>query len=120
MSNIFVNPYANQGSMSWAIQNCFLYMTSGTGGDLNTEDATGGVLAAAEGLQLTYQRAISQRYPISGKKPIKLVGVPQGQGTITAILGPYSGVQEFLKKFGATCKPFNLRISQKKAGSQEE
>ena len=117
MANVFVNPYANQGSMSWSLQNCFLRLMTDSGSNVNldTEDISQGILAATESVQLQFARQISTRYPLAGKKPIKIVGVPSGTCTLGTILGPYAGIQEFLKAFGSTCNPFSLMIKQKKS-----
>ena len=77
-------------------------------------------MAATESVQLQYARQISTRYPLAGKKPIKIVGVPQGTCTLGTILGPYAGVEDFLEAFGSTCAPFTLLIKQKKSSTKLE
>lgn len=114
MANVFVNPYAGQGK-AWSLQNCWLYMTGGegTGYSLAAGNGESGVLAATQSVQIQYQRQINTRYPLmANKAPIKILGVPNGACTLGAILGPLSGVQQFLKIFGSTCAPFTLAVKQ--------
>ena len=97
------------------MQSCAIQATA-TGGD-SLKD---GILAAAETVQISYQRALNKRYPLASGTPITLVGVPQGSCTIQTIIGPDAAVDAFLKLFGSSCQTFTLQIKTMSRKAQED
>lgn len=113
MADVFVNPYKDKDSLVWSLQNCFLYIP----GAIDQEESGNTILASTEALTISYQRAVDTRYPLASGRPIKVIGIPQGQLQMQTILGPTAVVDKFLKAFGATCKPFTMVVATSSTNS---
>lgn len=60
-------------------------------------------LACLTGLTIQYARQSSTQYPIGGSAPIKMLGAPSGQCSLTSLLGPTTDLQRFIKELGSGC-----------------
>ena len=118
MSQVFVNPYANKQPIVWSLQSASIEMTGGVAALDSSKETS--LLAAVEAITISYNRDVSPRYPLNNGNPIKLIGVPQGQLTLTTIIGPVHVVDTFLKNFGSTCKPFSLTVKTSSRENQED
>ena len=115
MANVFNNPYSNVTPRTWSLQSCAIQATASGNSSLKE-----GILAATEQVQVTYQRSLNKRYPLSSGTPITLVGIPQGACTLTSIIGPDASVDAFLKLFGSSCDTFTLQIKTMSKKAQQQ
>ena len=99
--NVFNNPFSGKPTVSWSLQSCYIAVD-----DVKSNEPT--ILAATEQVQITYQRQLSKRYPLTTGSPITIIGVPTGSCTLNTIIGPTHYVEKFLQRFGSTCNPFTL------------
>lgn len=102
MADIFKNPYSG-GVTTWSAQTA----TIAFGGvkDLHK------IIGAIQGIQITYGRQISNRYPVGGNTAIRMVGAPSGTIRLHCIFGPQATIVNFLDAFSKTCKPLDLTIT---------
>lgn len=57
----------------------------------------------ATGLNLTYNRQSTQYFPINDDSRVIVTGTPIGGLTISAIVGPYGDLKEFVDAFSDVC-----------------
>lgn len=118
--DIFSNPFTGspqtwnaQGALiTWASGQNSQAVGSGLVADLNQATTSGQLtgealgshpLACLTGLSIQYARQSTTQYPIGGSAPIKMLGAPSGQCSLTSLLGPTTDLQKFIKELGASC-----------------
>lgn len=64
---------------------------------------TGGDNLVCQGAQWEFGRQVSAIHPLNLNKRILITGEPEGALTLSVIVGPSSGVGEFLRKYSDAC-----------------
>ena len=57
----------------------------------------------AQQFQFTYQQQVDIVSPVNADQRILIAGEPQGQATISILIGPSEGVKAFLEEFSDVC-----------------
>lgn len=68
------------------------------------------VFACLTGIQIQYGRQTSTQYPIGGYNPIRILGAPAGQCSLSSLLGPSTDLDTFLEAACQNCKQIVLGI----------
>lgn len=71
---------------------------SATGGPTNNIGTNGAPLIAL-GLQLSFSRGLSKRFPINVRRVIYLMGNPEGNLTLSCLFGPNNPMNTFINTF---------------------
>lgn len=63
---------------------------------------------------------MTTRYPIGGSAPIQLVGAPQGQITLSTLIGPSSDIEDFLTALASACTPISIVVTNSDTSTDEK
>ena len=89
----------------WDMQGALIYFGSSgapTANAVPTQyNAQGSAPIVALGVQLSYGRALSKRYPINVRRVIYMLGNPEGSLTLSVLFGPNQSMTTFINQFSS-------------------
>lgn len=102
MAQVFSNSGMTTPIDVWDMQGAIINFGGMTGlpnPDRDTDFVGNSIVAL--GLELSFQRGITKRYPINIKRIIYIAGTPDGSIRMSCLFGPTQNMVSFLRQFGA-------------------